>query len=109
MEKQKLPGVNTALILGICSIVTFCCCFGLPGIILGLIGLNKAKKAKSTYDENPELYIHSGNIEAGRITSIIGLVFGIIYIIYFIYLVTTGDFSSQWAENEELINDIFGN
>ena len=106
MEKQKLPGVNTALILGICSIVTFCCCFGLPGIILGLIGLNKAKKVKSIYDENPELYIHSGNIEAGRITSIIGLVLGIIYIIYFIYLIASGDFTANWEESQEIINEI---
>ena len=90
MEKQKLPHSQSSLILGILSIVTACCCNGLPGIILGLIGMNEAKKAQKIHDENPDMYIGYNNANTGKITSIIGLVLGILitlYIIYFIYSV----------------------
>ena len=35
MYKEKLPHAQTALILGIVSIVTACCCWGIVGIIIG--------------------------------------------------------------------------
>ena len=42
--------------MGILSIVTSCCCYGILGFIFGFIGLNMAKKAKATHDLNPEQY-----------------------------------------------------
>ena len=94
MEKHKLPHSQSALILGIFSIVTSCCCSGLPGIILGFFGMNEAKKAKQVYDQNPEMYSGIGNADTGRITSIIGIVLGIILAIWTIYIISTG----QWSE-----------
>ncbi|PHR69379.1 MAG: hypothetical protein COA67_10415 [Lutibacter sp.] len=93
MEKQKLPGAQSSLILGIFSIVTACCCLGLPGVIMGYLGYNKSKTAKATYDENPEQYDGLGNVEAGKITSLIGLGLGVLIIIRIIYILSTNDIS----------------
>ena len=91
MEKQKLPHSQSALILGIISIITACCCNGLPGIVLGLIGMNEAKKAKRIHDENPDMYDGLNNANTGRITSIIGLALGIILLIVsIIWIISLG-------------------
>lgn len=103
MEKQKLPGASAALVLGICSIVTACCCYGLIGIILGIIGLNSAKKAKVAYEANPEQYDGMSNANAGRITSIIGIVIGALYIVYLVFLLATIGFAGILEQNEQLM------
>ena len=43
MDQQKLPNATAVLVLGILSIVT-CCCYGIPGIVAGIIGLVLYKK-----------------------------------------------------------------
>ena len=105
MEKQKLPNSQGALILGIASIVsTFCCCFipG-PGIILRLIGMNLAKKAKATHVENPDTYTGINNANTGSLTSKIGLIIGIIIIIWFVYRIATTDLDQIMEQYKELI------
>ena len=105
MEKQKLPNSQGALILGIASILsTFCCCFipG-PGIILGLIGMNSAKKAKAIHDENPETYTGINNANTGNLTSKIGLIIGIIILIWFVYRIATTDLDQIMEQYKELI------
>ena len=103
MEKQKLPKAQGSLILGISSIVSiFCCCFipG-PGIILGLIGMNSAKQAKATYEENPDMYTGINNANTGAIISKIGLILGILMLIWVVYRLTTMDmdqFMEQYKE-----------
>ena len=87
MQRQKLPHSQSSLILGIISIITSCCCWGLPGVVLGLIGMNEAKKAKALYDENPEMYDGMNNANTGRITSLIGLILGILIFIYTAYVI----------------------
>ncbi|AOW19571.1 CCC motif membrane protein [Urechidicola croceus] len=106
MEKQKLQGANSALILGIFSIITACCCSGLPGLILGIIGLNSAKKAKAAADANPDAYSNIGNIEAGRITSLIGVVLGVIFLLWTIYLVSSGQWQEQMEQYQEMIEQM---
>ena len=105
MEKQKLPNSQGALILGIASIVsTFCCCFipG-PGIILGLIGMNSAKKAKAIHDQNPDTYTGINNANTGNLTSKIGLIIGIIILIWFVYRIATTDLDQIMEQYKELI------
>ncbi len=103
MEKQKLPHSQGSLILGITSIVTSCCCSGLPiGLILGIIGMMQAKKAKAIHDENPEMYIGIKNAETGKITSIIGLILGILGTLYIVYIISSGG----WGEMLEQYKDI---
>ena len=85
MEKQKLPNANAVLILGILSIVT-CCCWGIVGLILGILALVFAKKDMKLYEENPELYQGYSNINTGRILAIIGIILSTIYFLFNIYL-----------------------
>ncbi len=82
--KETLPNSTAVLVLGICSIV-FGCFF--VGMILGIIGLNMAKKGRRMYKDNPELYDGYGSLNAGWIMSIIGTIIGSLYTIYFIIVV----------------------
>lgn len=85
MEKQKLPNANAVLILGILSILT-CCCWGIVGLILGIVALILAKKDTKLYEENPELYQGYSNINTGRILAIIGIILSAVYFAFNIYL-----------------------
>jgi hypothetical protein len=85
MEKQKLPNASAVLILGILSILT-CCCWGVIGMILGIVALILAKKDLALYAEDPEKYLGYSNINTGRILAIIGIVLSAIYLICTIYL-----------------------
>lgn len=85
MEKQKLPNASAVLILGILSILT-CCCYGIVGVVLGIVALVLAKKDLVLYLENPELYEGYSNIKTGRILAIIGIILSSIYLIFTIYL-----------------------
>ena len=46
LTNQKLPNATAVLVLGILSIVT-CCCYGVVGLILGIIALVLAKKERA--------------------------------------------------------------
>ena len=84
MQQQNAPYAVAALVFGICSIV-FGCFF--VGLVLGIIGLVLANKGIREFRANPELYKGYGMLSAGRITSIIGIVFGSLYIVYYIVAV----------------------
>lgn len=81
---QKLPNATTALVLGIISILS-CMCIGIPGLILSIIGLNKANKDHKLYQMDPKKYINGQTLVIGRILCIIGLILNIAYLIYSIY------------------------
>lgn len=72
------------LVLGILGIVT-CCCYGIVGIILSIAGLvcsilgNKEGK--------------TGIGTAGFVCSIIGIIFGVISLIYYIIIIAIGSSS----------------
>lgn len=81
MEKQKLPGALAGMILGIVAIVTSCY---IAGLILGIIGLSKSKKALALNAEYPETYTGAGMAQAGKVCSIIGIIVGAISIVYWV-------------------------
>lgn len=83
-KKQQLPNATAVLVLGICSIV-FGCFF--VGLVLGIIGLVLGNKSRKVYKENPSLYDNYGALNAGFIMSIIGIVIGGIYTIYWLIAV----------------------
>jgi hypothetical protein len=85
-NKQQLPNAVATLVLGILSIV-FCWLWGIVGIALAIIALVISKKAVQMNSENPDQYAGYGNVKAGRITAVIGLVLSAIYIIYIIIIV----------------------
>jgi hypothetical protein len=79
--KQQLPNASATLVLGILSVITGC---SIIGLILGIIGLAISSKDKKMYDENPTAYAGYGNLNAGRILSIIGIVLGGLIILYLV-------------------------
>ena len=86
--QQNLPNATGVLVLGILSIV-FCWCYGIPGLILGIIALVMSKKATTLYNSSPESYSESSfkNMKAGRICAIVGLCLSSLYaIIALIYI-----------------------
>lgn len=80
MEKQTLPNSTLILIFGVFSILT-CCCWGIPGLIFGIIALILAKKAKAIYLAEPEIYTGYDNVKTGRILAIIGIIFSAVYLV----------------------------
>lgn len=86
MEKQNLPNAKVALVLGILSILT-CFCYGIIGIILGIVALVLGNKALKVYSENPEEYKGEGNAKAGKILGIIGIILGLIYLSFVAFII----------------------
>lgn len=73
LNKQELPNASLILVFGILSIVG-CCCYGVVGVIFGIITLVMANKAIEIYNADPEMYMGYQNVKIGRILAIIGLV-----------------------------------
>ncbi|MFY9308388.1 MAG: CCC motif membrane protein [Bacteroidia bacterium] len=86
--QQQLPNSTAVLVLGIVSIVG-CFCYGLIGLILGIIALVLASKANTMLEQNPGIYSEASvkNLKAGKICAIIGTsisaVYFVVLIIYF--------------------------
>ena len=95
MEKRSLPNATAVLVLGILSIIT-CCCYGILGLILGIVALVLANKDMKLYLENPELYSNYKNLNIGRILAIIGISLSAVYLIVTVYFyVTVGEAGMQ--------------
>ena len=80
MQRQQLPNSTLILVFGILSIVG-CCCYGIVGLIFGIIAVVMAKKATDIYNANPEMYTGYQNVKAGKIMGIIGIVLGVLVLI----------------------------
>ena len=104
MDKQKLPNSTLILVFGIISIVT-CCCYGVIGLIFGIIALVLAKKATTLYLENPELYSGFQNVKTGKILAIIGVILNVIYLCYVVWLFMTLGFSGIQDMQEEMMRE----
>ncbi len=77
-----LPNAGAILTLGIISIVG-CCCYGIVGLVCGIIALVMAKTAEQTYSANPIGYTESSysNVKTGKTCAWIGIILSILYII----------------------------
>ncbi len=89
-HQTALPNATAVLVLGIISIVG-CACYGLVGIICGVVALTLANKDLKLYNANPALYTPTSysNTNSGRICAIIGLCLSAVYIVYIIFLIIT--------------------
>jgi len=85
MEKHTLPNSTGILVLGILSIIT-CCCYGVVGLVLGIVALVMAKKAANLYKEAPENYTGYSNVKVGKVLAIIGIVFNALMLLYMIFI-----------------------
>ncbi|MES2592075.1 MAG: CCC motif membrane protein [Bacteroidota bacterium] len=93
---QQVPNSTAILVLGIISIVG-CFCYGIVGIVTGIVALVLSSKAKALYEQNPGNYSEASvkNMRAGRVCAIIGtclsglyLVILIVYIAFFATVLT---------------------
>ncbi len=105
MEKRELPNGTAVLVLGILSILT-CCCYGIVGIVLGIIALVLAKKDMVLYADNPDIYSNYSNINTGRILAIIGIVLSSISLIINIYFYSVVGTDGMKKFQEEWIKEI---
>jgi len=105
MDKEKLPHSQSALILGIVSIFTACCCFNIVGIIIGIIGLSQAKKAMAIHNNDPNQYDGINNAKTGKTTSIIGIVIGVISLIWLIYMMSTGQWNVMIEQYQQMMEE----
>jgi hypothetical protein len=100
-QNQPVPHATAVLVLGIISIVG-CLCYGIVGLICGIIALVLASKARAAYNQNPGMYLQSSysNMKAGRICAIIGTSLSAVYMaIMIIYLAIFGTFiMNNWQE-----------
>lgn len=85
MDQQTLPNSQAILILGILSI-PLCCCYGVVGLVLGVVALVLAKKAQAEYDTNPEGYSGIKNVTTGKTLAIIGIVLSVLFLLFVIYV-----------------------
>lgn len=102
MEQQKLPNATLILVFGILSIVT-CCCYGVLGLIFGIIAMVMAGKATNLYKQNPELYTDYGNVKTGKILAIIGIILSSIYLIFSIWAISA--FGLEALQDQELMQE----
>lgn len=86
-QKQQLPNSAAVLVLGILSLIPFC---GPINLILAIVGLVISKEAKQLYFQNPDKYTGYGNLNAGRIMCIIGIVFWGISLLTILFLIAIG-------------------
>lgn len=102
MEKQQIPNGTLVLVMGILSIIG-CCCYGLPGLIFGIVAIILAGKATKVYMEAPESYSGYGNVKAGKIMGIIGVILSVLMVAYLIWLVTY--FGWETLQDQELMQE----
>lgn len=109
MNQQQLPNATAVLVLGIVSIVG-CCCYGLPGLIAGIIALFLYSKDSKLYMANPTEYSNYSNLNTGRILAIIGIILSVLYIIYIVVLISTVGWEAMKDPQlmQERIKDIMG-
>ena len=103
--QQSLPNATAVLILGILSIVTCCCFYGLLSLVLAIIAIILAKKDKAQYFANAGMFTEGSykNLNAGRVCAIIGLVLSIIIIIACIIFVAI--FGFEMLSDQEAMKE----
>ncbi|UAB80496.1 DUF4190 domain-containing protein [Marixanthomonas sp. SCSIO 43207] len=104
MEKQTLPNSTLILVFGILSIIT-CCCYGVLGLIFGIIAIVMAKKATTLYTTSPELYSGYQNVKIGKILAIIGIILSAIYLLVNIYFYATIGMEGIQEMQEEMLRE----
>lgn len=106
-QQRPLPNATAVLVLGIISIVG-CACYGVPGLICGIISLVLAKKDNITYKANPELYSLNSysNLKAGRVCAIIGTSISAVFFLFMLaYFILIGTLVSS-AEFQQMMKQV---
>ena len=99
LNQQNLPNSTIALVLGIISIIGSLC-YGIVGLICGIVGLILANKDRRLYQAAPELYQSSsyGTSNAGRTCSIIGIILSSLLIVIIVLVFVGLIYSSYFTK-----------
>ena len=110
MENNKLPNANIVLILGILSVIT-CICYGIFGIIFGIIALVLAQKDMKLDRSNEIVYTNYQTVNIGRVLAIIGIVLGVLFILLIIWVINIVGMDALQDEElmRERLQEYFGN
>lgn len=102
MEQQKLPNATLVLVMGILSIIG-CCFYGLPGLIFGIVAIIFGRKDKKLHASSPDEYTGIGNVNAGYIMGIIGVILSVLYLLFSIWIISF--FGWEVLTNQELLQE----
>ena len=103
MEQKKLPNVVAGIVLAIISYLC-CCMYGIPAIILSGIGLILLRSDEQKYKENPEGYSNYSQFKTAKIMLIIGLVIGVLYLLWTIYQIQAmGGWDAMMEKSREIL------
>ena len=100
MDQQTLPNSTLVLVMGILSIVG-CCCYGLPGLIFGIVAVVVGQKSTNLYKESPQDYKGYDNVKAGKIMGIIGIVLSVLFMLFCIWFFSMVGWDAM--QDEELL------
>lgn len=86
--QRALPNATAVLVLGIISIV-MCCCYGIIGVICGIIALVLANKDEKLYQANRVAYTENSykNLRAGKVCAIVGLCLCALNMLFYIMVI----------------------
>lgn len=81
-NEQQLPNSTAVLVLGILSLA-FCWCYGIIGLVLGILAVVLSAAPRRMYFENSHDYteVSYKNLNAGKICGIIGIVISVFVIL----------------------------
>ena len=103
MEQKKLPNVVAGIVLAIISYLC-CCMYGVPAIILSGIGLILLRSDEQKYKENPGGYSNYSQFKTAKIMLIIGLVIGVLYLLWTIYQIQAmGGWDAMMEKSMEIL------
>ena len=85
---KDLPNATLMLVLGILSIV-MCFCYGIPGLILGIITIIMSNKEEKLYLSRPREFTPNSynNLKTGRICAIIGTSLSALYFLVYVVVI----------------------
>lgn len=88
MKKKDLPNATVILVLGILSLI-LCWCYGIVGLVLGIIAVAMSSAPRREYLEHPEEYTETSykNIHTGRICGIIGICVALAVVAFLILVI----------------------
>jgi len=94
MGQQDLPNGTISLVLGILSIPA-CCCYGVLGLIFGIIAWALGAADVKKYALNPTGYTLSSykNAKAGKVCGIIGTILSALYFVAIIAVIAIYGFA----------------
>lgn len=87
-QQRNLPSESTVLVLGVLSLIG-CLCYGVIGLILGIIAVVVANSQREEYFSSPSEYRASSlhNVNIGRTCGIIAICISGLIVLFWILII----------------------